>query len=477
MPTKNVKGFIVTMTIDSFHSPEFTPNKSAGPLYRQIADSIASRITSGVLKPGEKLPTHRALADQLEVTVGTITRAYGEAERRGLVEARVGAGTFVRDGGKNGWLFFNSNEKDTCELGYNVPPALDRSEMMRQAMTALTQDGREINQMLLYQSAEGFMEHRERVVSWLAMQDTRLDVSRVLLTSGAQNAIQLVLSALSRAGDTLLVESLTYPGLINLARQQQITLKPVAMDEQGMLPESLDNACRQYQPKLLYAMPTFQNPTTAVMGEQRRREILAVCRRHGVYLIEDYVNGLLPEHRPPAMVALDDDIVIHIGAFSKFLAPGLRVGYMQVPEALYKRMVMTVQNQCWMISPLLTGLACELIEQGFADQTLETIRTDIRQREQLARHYLGAAGIRTTRDCFHTWLPLPESWSLSDFLAACSKANVSLKSGELFVPPGHPIPQAVRLSISGPHSHQALERGLQTVQGLFAERPVTEFAL
>ena len=454
-----------------------TANSESGPLYRQIADELSKQINNGTLPSGSKLPTHRFLADQLNVTVGTITRAYVEVERRGLVEARVGAGTYVRDNSKMSWMFSDDNENDQCELGYNIPPFFDRSPMMQQALSSLARNAQDLNQLLLYQPADGRPEHREAMVSWLATLGIRLDSKRLLFTSGAQNAAQLVLSSFCRAGDTLLVENLTYPGLISLARQQQLTLKPVAMDEQGLIPEALDNACRQYQPRFLYTMPTLQNPTTAIMSKQRREEILAICRKHQVYLIEDDVNGLLPEQRPESMVNLDDEMVIYAGALSKFLAPGLRVGYVQVPQPLHKRLMFTIQNQYWMVSPLLTGLACELIAQGSADLAITKVRQEIRQRKQLVDSVLADTGIQTAEDCFHAWLPLPEHWGLTDFLKTTRQENIKVKSAELFVPPGYAVPPAVRLSFSAPVHIDRLHSGLKTIQSILAMQPVTEFSL
>ena len=132
----------------------------------------------------------------------------------------------------------------------------------------------------------------------------------------------MTLNAYCRSGDTLLVEKYTYPGLISLARQHQITLKPVEMDDEGIIPEALDAACKMYQPRLIYSMPTLQNPTTGTMSLERREAILDVCRKHNLYLIEDEVNGLLPADRPEPLVNLDPEQVIHLGAFSKCLAPG-----------------------------------------------------------------------------------------------------------------------------------------------------------
>ena len=139
--------------------------------------------------------------------------------------------------------------------------------------------------------------------------------------------------------------------------------------------------------------------------------------------------------------------------------------------------MMTIQNQCWMISPILTGLACELVDQGFADQTLHSIRIEMRARRQLVQQYLGEFSIQTTEDCFHAWLPVSEHWSLTDFLEAAEDEGVSMTSGELFVPPGCSIPPAARLSFSAPESRELLENGLGKIRKLLIQQPLREFSL
>ncbi|WP_027859387.1 aminotransferase-like domain-containing protein [Marinobacterium jannaschii] len=453
--------------------------EGAGPRYRQIADQLAQLIESGALPANSKLPTHRALADQLGVTVGTVTRAYAEAERRGLVEARIGAGTFVVGDNAAVWTFDScgGGDPEDTHFSYNIPPWLDRAQMLNQAMQQLTRNPAMLNQLMLYQKPEGIEQHRVQMAQWLSHHHVHLDPQRLLFSSGAQNATHMVLDAFCRAGDTLLVEKYSYPGLISLARQKQITLKPVDMDAEGLLPEALDAACRLYQPRLIYAMPTFQNPTTGTLSASRREAILAVCRKHKLYLIEDEVNGLLPRERPEAMVNMDPEQVIHIGALSKCLAPGLRVGYLQVPEKLHTQMAVTLQNHSWMISPLLTGIACELIRAGDADRVLQQIRQEVERRLELTLQYLGEFQLRYQRDCFHVWLKLPEQLRLSEFVAAAEARNIKLKSGELFAPPGAAIPPAVRLSISAPRDLEELEAGLKVVRELLQQESSAGFSL
>ncbi len=451
---------------------------TAGPRYKQIADQIEKTIQSGELAENYRLPTHRALADLLSVTVGTVTRGYAELERRGLIEARVGAGTYVRASNSGRWAF-DSLEGDAqqCHLDYNIPPYFDRADMLNRAMHALAKQPQVLNQSMLYQQPEGFLQHRKVVADWLQRQGVALTAERLLFSSGAQHAVQMALGAYCRAGDTLLVEKHTYPGIISLARQKQLTLKPVEMDDEGLLPDALDAACRLYQPRLLYCMPTLQNPTTATMSLVRRKAILDVCYNHDLHVIEDQVNGLLPEQRPEPLVNLAPELVIHLGAFSKCLAPGLRVGYLQVPKALHQLMINTLQNHSWMISPLLTGIARELIRTGDADKVLAQIRQEMKARQQISDHYLSEFGARITDGCFHVWLPMPEHLHLSDFIAAASERGVILKSSEFFSPPRTSTLPAVRLSISAPDSHKALERGLSTLRGILQQEARGGFSL
>ncbi|GAB6262682.1 aminotransferase-like domain-containing protein [Photobacterium sp. R1] len=466
------------MTIETIQQAFLRQSEDGRPIYRRLAEAIAQQIESGQLAAGSKLPTHRALADRLGVTVGTITRAYAETERRGLVEARVGAGTYVCPRNRPDWVFSYPNQApDECNFGYNIPPAIDRSAMMASAMQTLSQHPDLLNHLMLYQDPQGLTAHREVISHWLSTHGVQLDPARMHFTSGAQHAIQLVLSVFCRSGDTLLTEQVSYPGFLGLARQMQMNVKAVEMDAEGLLPDSLEIACRQYQPRMLYCTPTLQNPTAATMSRERREAILAVCRRHQVLIIEDDVNGLLPSETPPPLVNLDSEQVIHFGSLSKCLAPGLRLGYIQVPLKHQTRLNTALHHHCLMISPLLSALACELIRQGDADRTLQQIRQDMQQRARLLERYLEPFQVQYQLPGFHAWLTLPDHWRLSDFVAAAEARDVVVKSAELFTPPGSTIQQAVRLAISAPHSHDKLEQGLAILAELLTQSPYPDFPL
>ncbi|WED26474.1 PLP-dependent aminotransferase family protein [Vibrio sp. DW001] len=463
------------MTIIDFQLSD--TNKT--PKYKQIAERLAEQIEAGHLVANDKLPTHRLLADKLGVTVGTVTRAYSEAERKGLVEARVGAGTYVVDKKKAYWAFDQGDnyESNECNFGFNIPPMFDRSDMLKEAMEKVAQSPQALNQFMIYQKPTGIDSHREIVADWLNEHGVQLDAERLLFCSGAQHGMQMVFEAFTRAGDTILAEKLTYPGLISLAKQKQLTVKGIEMDEEGIIPHALEAACRQFQARFIYLTPTLQNPTTATMSLERRIAILDICKRHDLYVIEDDVNGLLPADAPPPMVNLAPEQVFHIGAFSKCLAPGLRVGYIQPPSKLHPHLSITLQNHSWMISPLLTALTCELLRSNKLEHTLDYIRTEMRGRLELALTYLSNFQLQYTHDCFHLWLTLPDHWRLSDFVQKAAYDGVIVKSAELFTPPAANVPPAVRLALSSPIDQDQVEAGLIKLKALLDSTPISDFTL
>lgn len=449
------------------------------PKYKQIANSIEKLIAKGLFKSGDKLPTHRRLADRLIVTVGTVTRAYAEAERRGLIEARVGSGTYVANSTKDRWAFVVDRQRlsGECHFGFNTPPMVDRSGLLQEAMAGISRSPQVLNDLMNYQSPEGIESHKAVMAKWLQKQGVHIVAEKMLFSSGAQHGLQMVFDALTRAGDTILTEQLTYPGIISLARQKRLTLKGVEMDAQGILPEALDAACRQCQVNFIYLTPTFQNPTSATMSVERRRAVLAICRQHDLYVIEDDVNGLLTDNPPSPMVNLEPDRVIHIGAVSKCLAPGLRVGYLQPPPKLYQPLRAALQNHSWMVSPLLTALTCELITSSKLATLQSDIKHEMASRLKLTLDYLGEYQPQFNRDCFHLWLKLPDYWRLSDFIERAKKEGVTVESAELFTPPAASVPPAIRLVLSSPFDRAELEYGLSVLKALLAANSNPNFCL
>jgi DNA-binding transcriptional MocR family regulator len=353
----------------------------SGPLYRAIAERLAEDIRARRLEAGTRLPTMRGLAERLEVTVGTVYRAYALAETQGLVVRQMGRGTFVR--GPAGEEAAERAPADgTVDLSRNEPVEIPLGATLRRTLAEMGRES-DLEGMLDYGFSQGQPRHREVLARWIRQRGFGADPERMIVTSGAQQALTIALGALTRAGDTLMVEALTYPGIKNLARLFGLRLRPLAMDRYGLEPGDVGTACRRAGAGVLYCMPNVHNPTTATLSAARRQEIAEIAERHGVLVIEDDVYPRAAD-APPAIAEIRPEQTVYISSLSKTVAPGLRVGSITAPARLYPDLVAVTQTTSWMAPPLMAELACRWIEDGTAE-ALE------RQREAVTRRLHGVA--------------------------------------------------------------------------------------
>lgn len=445
----------------------------SGPRYVAIADALAESIQEGVLKDGDRLPTHRALADQLGVTVGTITRAYAEAERRGLVTARVGRGSFITKPPVQGERFKISGESepDCVDLQLNLPIANDRAEVLSAAMAELSREPEQINRLLGYQPDVGMLEHREAASEWLRLSGLERSADQLMITGGGQNAIMLTLLALTRPGDMILSEAITYPGFMAVTHQLTLRAQPVAMDDEGVIPEAFEDACKQFSPRVLYCTPSLQNPTNAIMSESRREALADVARRYHVWIIEDAVNANLLEQAPPPIAEIAPDRVVYINSASKTLAAGIRVGWIAAPDEIRHQISNALRASNWMTSPLLSEICTRWIRSGVALQLLLEQKRELEQRNRLVQQYLGHYKSRITPHSLHTWVELPVQWRSNELIQQADKLGVKVIGEDNFIVAHYRAPQAIRLSSSNAWSLNHLEKGLKILSGLLDSEP------
>ena len=309
----------------------------SGPIYQAIADSISAEIEAGRLKPGSRLPTQRVLARQLGVTLTTVTRAYVEAQRRGLLSGEVGRGTFVRPSA----LDIETPEQGVLDLAVNALMPLPYMEELadRLASSIPRSAGARV---FGYQHHTGARHNRAAGSAWIGWAGLEAPIDRIVVTVGGQHAILLSLMTLTKPGDEVLVEEFTYPGMGDLAAHLHLHLRTVALDAEGIVPESLDEACRSGKPAALYCIPSFQNPTAAFMSEKRREQIAQVALEHRLTIIEDDVFGFLAPDARPLSSLLPEEQFFYITSTSKSIAPGMRIGYMLAPPAMIERLSVSV---------------------------------------------------------------------------------------------------------------------------------------
>ncbi|HGH4624778.1 TPA: PLP-dependent aminotransferase family protein [Enterobacter hormaechei] len=394
------------MRVKSPWAPRLVDGHAATPSDRLVA-ALAEDILEGRVCTGDRLPAHRDLADQLGIGVGTVTKAYGILERRGLVRTVRGSGSFV--------ALTQTRRGPLIDLSRNVPPAVMNERLLADTFTAIA---RRVDADLFndYPPLGGHDEHRRLLAHWFARLGMDADPRRLVLTGGAHQAIALALSVTCGAGNTggtLFTESQTYPGVFALARHRGIRCVGVGMDAEGMMPEALEQAlavnAKKSGPAVLYVTPTMQNPTTATMSRARREAIVSVCRAHDTAIIEDDVYTLTADTRLPPLAMLAPERTFYANSLSKTLNPALRIGGLVVPESMYALIETALQATTIMVPPL----SCAVMEQWLLDGTVDAvsraIQDESRRRVALARSLLGDTMRGADDRGYHVWLPMPQS--------------------------------------------------------------------
>ena len=448
-----------------------------GPRYIAIAEALAEDMSAGRFAAGERLPTHRDLAWRLGVTVGTVSRAYAEAQRRGLVSGEVGRGTFVRAAMPREAQVMaapGETEPGFIDLNFNFPPSGGEDQALRATLSALATAPESAN-LLRYQSHAGLPAHRAAASQWLARGGLDAPPERIAITAGAQHAILVTFAALTRPGDRILTEALTYPGVQLAARMLGLRLDGLPLDGEGLLPEAFETACRNNDVKALYCIPTLQNPTTVTLPEARRRAIAEIATRYGVAIVEDDIFRLMTPEAPPPISNFAPERGYFLTSLSKTTAPGLRIGFVAAPEGGFDKITAALRTTCWMATPLTAEIAARWIRDGTAARILQTRRAEMSARRRQVLTALRGHRVECPDGSLHIWLHLPEPWRSADFTAEARRRGVGVTPAEAFAVGRSHLTHAVRLCHGAPASRETLDRALAVVGDLLNETPPEPF--
>lgn len=430
------------------------------PRYLALVDAIAVAIERGELKVGERLPPQRRLAWALGLNPSTTQQAYREAAARHLVAGEVGRGTYVLAGSKEATLFRLKRQDGAqvmIDLSTNVPVADPHNHDLAHSLQALLAQG---DSALLdhYLGPQQLLLGRVQGARWLADRGLALTPDELALSGGAQQALLTVLQSLCQAGDAVLVEALTAPGIKAACRQLHLPVHGVALDRRGLRPDELDRVVRASGARVLVTTPTLHNPTGACMDEARRQALAEVVRRHDLLVIEDDVYGALTD-QPPLYPLLEGRGVL-VSSLSKTVAAGLRLGWIVAQPPLLARIDPHAQATHWPVSPLNLRIACQWIADGTAARRLAWQRQEIAERWRLARSVLGAALVSDGGPSPHAWVAAPRD--AEQVVAACRERGVEVVPASVFAVGTH-TPQALRVSLSAAASRAQLKQALQEV--------------
>jgi 2-aminoadipate transaminase len=480
------------------------------PLYIQLRDQLRSLVHAGDLRPGDRIPASRELAQTLGVHRTTVANAYAELESEGLIQGHVGRGTYIRSNGNglkitppappspNGhaeglrWELLFADERSEeilTRLTASAPDSAISFVMARPAeeffpveelqacsQAVLRREGQDI---LNLGASDGYAPLKEALLDLLKRDGIPAKDETLLVTDGCQQALDLIAKAFIRSGDTVVLENPTYPGASAVfngvhARCLGVPVRTHAEPGSplGMDLEVLESTLANNRVKLLVLTPDFQNPTGTSMPVASRRRLLELAGRFQVPVVEDHIYARLHsrDERVPSLKQLDrSNLVIHIDSFAKVAFPGLRVGWIVAPPAAIERLRLVKQLTDLHTDQLAQATLAEFLKRGLFHKHLARMRKIYTARlnalDEALRKFM-PEGVRWDRPeggmCF--WLELPPGFDASELMMHARERGVLFAPGRYFYVQS-PFPNTLRLGFASLNEKQ-IARGVTILSDL-----------
>jgi DNA-binding transcriptional MocR family regulator len=432
-----------------------------GPRYRALADCLESAIQGARIKPGERLPPQRDLAYDLDVTVGTVGRAYALLLQRGLVRGEVGRGTYVLEpGSRTPTLTPPATPAMAHDLAVNRPVAVPAEAHVFSVLKDIAADAASLGALLTYPPYAGLPAHRAALASWVQTFAGPVDPACILPSQGTQNGTAAALAAVTRPGDTILMEPLAYPSNRGLAGRLGLKVEAVAMDDEGVTPESIDAHARQHRSAAIILSPDLQNPTLATASAARREAIVAMARRYDLAIIEDAVYAPVAATGLPSLLSLAPERTLLVTSISKFLAPGLRFGCVVAPAARMQQLVAAQAHLAVGVAPLVAEAFTRLQTTGVLDEALRQQRAALIRRRAVALAALDGLSVTSREHALHVLLGLPGGLDAATAVLRLAEIGIHTTPLAAFAVGRAPTVAALRLSLGGEPDEESLARCL-----------------
>lgn len=453
---------------------EWRPDKNAlkRPAYLALVDQVSKAIQQGQVEPGEQLPPQRELAEELGISLQTVSRAYEELRRRDLVLGEIGRGTFVQAPSPTETTPFREYRLSGSVVDLSIFKPVTaplHKECMSEALARLSKDIPE-DTLFSFRPNQGLPRHVKTAELWLDKCGVTAEDDRIVITNGVTQGTMAAMTTVCKAGDTVVAPEVGHHSLPNLCSYLGLRLKGLALDEDGILPDAFAKACKEGGVKALYIMPNLANPTATLMSEARRKALVEIARAHDIFIIENDVLGPLPMKTPPPMAALAPERTFYLTSFTKVLMPGLRSGYMVIPAGMLPSVRNRLLATAWMATPMMAEIAARWVEDGTAQKLVNWQRKALGKRLLLVSKALHSFQYNSHPCAMHIWLPLPGRWRSSAFVTQAQKLGVAVAPSAPFVVNLDIDLRAVRVSL-GSAPEAEFKRGLRILAQLLDREP------
>jgi GntR family transcriptional regulator of abcA and norABC len=467
---------------------EWKPQKNSSvPLHQQISDFMKKKIMNGEWTIGTKIPPQRNLAKLFQVNRSTIVIALEELAADGLIESKVGSGTRVIN---NTWSLLASTpppdwisyvksgiHKPNITIIQEINKAEADPNMIRLGTGELSPDllpNKKMGQILQidneqslslgYMEPKGSLSLRKTVSAYLRTKGIKASPESILIVSGGLQALQLISIGLLNRGSTILHETPSYLNSVHVFQSAGMNLLGIPLDKEGIKCDSIGRMKRQHHAALLYTIPTFHNPTGTLMSERRRIEIIEVCQKASMPIIEDDVYGdLWFENPPPKPLKANDTQgnVLYIGSVSKTLSPGLRIGWLVGPEPVIERLADIKMQTDYGSSSLSQYAVDKWLCSGMYEDFLKETKEELKFRRDftiqiLKKYFSEIATWSTPKGGFYIWLKLLTVVSTRKLFDVALREGILLNPGSVYDNNDY---QHLRISYSYASMGQ-LEKGL-----------------
>jgi DNA-binding transcriptional MocR family regulator len=476
------------------------------PLYVQLCDQLRALVHAGDLRPGDRIPASRELAQHLGVHRTTVANAYAELESEGLIEGHVGRGTFIRanwrplqiappppslvPGGSIRWesLFADERGDDALDrLIRNTPKSgisfvvarppkecFPVAEIRNCCNAVLRREGARI---LQYGATDGYPPMREALLELLRSEGVQAREENLLVTDGCQQALDLMCKVFLRPGDTVVLENPTYPGTIAVltaarARCLGVPVRTESGTTPGLDLAALEQTLAANRVKLMMLMPDFHNPTGLSLTLEARRRLLEIASKHQVPIVEDHIYARLLARgdRLPSLKQLDRaNVVVQTDSFSKVAFPGLRVGWVVAPANVIDRLRVVKQSTDLHTDQLAQAVMAEFTRRGLLLKQVERTRKLCASRlaaveEALVRHMPSDTRWTHPNGGMSIWLELPPGFDANELLVRARERGVVFAPGRYFYVQS-PQPNTLRLGFAELEERQ-IARGVATLSDI-----------
>ncbi|PLS21524.1 PLP-dependent aminotransferase family protein [Neptunicoccus cionae] len=447
------------------------PETITRPAYRSLVQAIELAIQHGDLKPGDQLPPHRKLAYDLKLSVQTVSRAYDKLTEAGRVVGEVGRGTFVRGVQDEFPVPFVSRKTADKVLDMSlIKPVLDQIHdiAMEKVLRSMA---RSLPPAVLsgFRPDEPQDDEPESARRWLKLCGLDTGSSGVVVTNGSTSAMSMALMTAAQAGDLVLSEDVGHHTLRSLTRYLGMRLEGVRVDDDGICPDALEQRCAQEPVKALYLMPGGTNPLGFVMSAERRARIVDIARRYDILIVENHAWGPLLQG-PPPLAALAPERVLFFTSLTKSILPGLRVGYLVVPDHLARAAANRHLVMNWMATNLMTEIAYRWIMDGTAQILLDRQKAALSDRAGVVENLFRGLDYKMAPNGLHVWLNTRGAEQEQRLVDTARQMGVAVAAGASFSIGPHENHTGVRIALGG-LSFPDFTQGLRIIAGIMGQEP------